>query len=503
MPFLFIAIIVFMPFSCAVSDPRITKIDQVLTQLHHEKKFHGQILIAEQGQILYRKSFGYANIEHKRPFSETSMTDIASVSKTFMSLAIMMLIDNGQLKIDDDISQFLPSFPYQSITINHLLTHTSGLYGEQREKIRNQIKGQRMNNHELYNTFIRIKPALNFQPGKDYHYSNTNYTLLALIVEKVSGISYPDFLHTRIFDRLHMKHSFLMKKNVPQHLQKDIMSYYRRPQWLSSSFQNIQSLPENIAEEKTFGNKYGASKIYTTADDLFKFHQALQSYQLINKETTALMYKTFNLPSNYPYDTGLASNYTALSANGWRVAKDESAGRIVFHAGGFRGGRSFFIRNIDKDQVIIMLTNNTETDRYTFTFPMRVLNNQNYKLDKISLPRNFAQQYINHGIDSALNYYQQHQNDSNYQHFIDWDYEEIGREMIEKGDKKSAIALFKLYTQHMPDDGFAWELLAQTQWLTGDKISALKNYRKAQKLLPNNTSIKKAIKHIDSINNKQ
>ena len=489
------AVLLILSFAC-LSDQRIERIDHIFSELHQENKFNGMILIAERGRTIYEKSFGFADYDKKALFKPDSMTNIASVSKVFTAVAIMMLVERKQLQLEEDVRTYLPHFPYDNISIKNLLTHTSGLYEEQKALIRNAINGKGVTNQELLEIYTQVKPEPNFAPGHDYSYSNTNYTLLALILEKVSQQKLPEFLHKNIFKPLKMKHSYLTQQNVPEALKKNIVSYYRKPQWLSNQFKNIQTLESNILEAQTFNNKYGGSQIYTTARDLLKFHQGLQNGQLLQEATLQLMYQPMRLKNDKSYTVNATSNYPALSALGWRIAKDQSAGRIVFHAGGFRGGRSFFIRNLDKDQVIILLTNNTETNRHTFTFPMRALNQQKYVLDKKSLARAFSKMYISDGIEAAVMHFQQHKNNPDYILFVDWDYEEIGAELINKKDHKGALALFKLYRDHMPENGYAWSLLGQAYLLNGNKTKAKASYLMAEKLLPEDEEIKQAMQQL-------
>jgi tetratricopeptide (TPR) repeat protein len=301
-----------------------------------------------------------------------------------------------------------------------------------------------------------------------------------------------------VFEPADMEDSYLALKRVPQSKKSHVMSYYRKPIWLSNTFQNIDGLEVNQLEHNTFSNKYGASQIHTTARDLLKYHQALQAGKLLNKDTLKMMYEPIQLLEKKRYVVNGQSNYPAKAAMGWRVANDSSAGRIVFHSGGFRGGRSFLIRNLDKNQVIIVLTNNTETDHRNFSFSMRALNEQSYQLDPISLPRLFANHYLDHGIESAIATYQKYKTANNYTHFDDWDFEEIGNELLEKKDVKAAIALFKLYTEKYPETSYSWSSLANAYEQSGNTSQAIQFYRKAKTLNPDDDDVSAALTLLES-----
>ena len=489
----------FILLSCSNrKDSRTEKINQILSALHIEERFNGNILIAERGEIIYEKSFGLANLESGVLLNSESIFNIASVSKTFTAASIMLLEERGLLNLKDTITMYFPDFPYKDITIKNLMTHTSGLYRIQSNQIRDQINLKGLTNIGLMNVYQSIKPTPYFKPSNGYKYANTNYLLLALIIEKVSKLPFHVFIKKNIFDKAGMKNTFLKKARVPKSLQNTIVSYYRKPKWLSNNLINVDSIQEDRDEKRTFINNYGESGIHTTTNDLLKYHTALQNGAIINHTSLSKMYNPIILNNKDTYVVNPKSNYPSSSGHSWRVANDSSAGKIVFHAGGIRGGRSFFIRNITKDQVIIMLTNNELTDRHTFTTPMRILNEQSYEIDKKSLPREFAKAYLKNGIHSAIEFYKLHQNDLNFKPFIDWDFEEIGAEFIEKRDYKSAIKLFKLYTEKYPQDEFSWSLLGDANLHLGDENEALQNYKKSLNLNPENEHAIKMVKKLQS-----
>ncbi len=444
-------------FSCnSQTDGRLNTIDNTLTTLSIENRFSGNILIAEKGKIIYEKSFGYAS-DNKTLLSSNSIFNIASVSKTITAISIMILEERGLLSLDDNLMLYFPELPYRNITIKNLLTHSSGLMRIQSQPFRKEIEGKGFDNSQIIDLIQKINPELRFESGSDFYYANTNFIILGAIVKKVSKKSFDEFLNENIFQKAAMTQSFLKEKRIPKTLQNQLISYYRRPIWLSDKFQSIDTLQENISNKLTFSNVYGASSIYTTTRDLLKLHYALQGEKILKNVSLQKMYYPFKMKNNREYTINATSNYPAFSGLGWRVAKDSTKGKIVFHSGGLRGGRSFFIRNIDKNQCIIMLTNNEEMDRYNFTFPMRVLNNQEYLLDKISLARTFSSEYLNNGIKSALKKYHQFKNDEHYNEFVGFDFEEIGAELIEKKDTHAAIELYKLYTTEFSDE-YSWSM---------------------------------------------
>lgn len=480
---------------------QVQEIDSLFTVLNQQRGFSGNILIAEKGKVIYEKSFGYSNYEDKSPLTSQHMFNVASVSKTITAVAVMQLVERGLLQLNDEISQFLGPFPYEDICLGHLLTHTSGLPKVQTQPFRKEISGKGYSNKELLDVYTQVALKPYFAPGTKYNYANTNYIFLGLIIEKVSGLPFDHYLRKYIFEPAGMDHTFLFKRGIPKRLQQNVVSYYRKPKWLSNRFHLVDTLSANRDDQATFDQVYGASSIHTTTGDLLKFHTALQNGELLSESTRKQMYAPIALGGKKEYTLNAASNYPALLSAGWRVAKDSTAGKIVFHSGGFQGGRSFFIRNLQKDQCIILLTNNIETDRYTFTAPMRMLNGLPYQLDRISLPRVVANAYLSKGISAAVKQYHQHERDDAYIPFVDFDFEEIGAELMETGDAQAAIEIFKLYTAKFPDE-YAWGLLGDAHLMSGNTSKALDCFKKSVSINPDYEHSLKAIRKIEGTQGK-
>lgn len=482
-----------------LSAQQIREIDSIFKILSANDRFSGNILIAEKGKIIYEKSFGFSNRSTEEPLGPQNIFNVASVSKTFTAVATMQLVEEGLLHLDDDISTHLTELPYKNILIKHLLSHTSGLPKVQIQPFRKHISGKKFTNKELIATFSKIAPKLHFEPGADYNYANTNYILLALIIEKISGKGFDEFLRKQILEKCDMQQTFLFRRRVPKQNEKAVVSYYRKPKWLSDAFQLVDTLAANIEDETTFGKIYGASSIHTTARDILKFHNALQNGILLSKASLQKMYTPIKLGSKTTYGINKASNYPSVLGLGWKIAKDSTKGKMVYHFGGFQGGRSFLIRNVQKDQCVIILTNNVETERYTFTAPMRVLNQAQYKLDRISLPRIFSNEYLKNGIDSALLKYKNYENDTIYIPFIAWDFEEIGTELLDTKDYQAAVKVFELYSLKFPDE-YSWAMLGDALLLSGDRSKALDCFEKSLGVNPKYEHSKLAVQKIKNEN---
>ncbi len=181
-------------------------IDSVLRSFAAKDQFSGVVLIAEKGKIKYEKAFGYREFADKVPLKETDIFELASVSKQFTAMTIMMLKEKGLLQYDDLVEKYL-NIPYKGITIRHLLTHTSGLPDYQDIMDKYWDKSKVAGNEEILTYLNKYAPQKLAEPGMKFEYSNTGYVLLASITEKVSGRDFVEFVTTEIFHKLGMKHT--------------------------------------------------------------------------------------------------------------------------------------------------------------------------------------------------------------------------------------------------------------------------------------------------------
>ncbi|MEM8508681.1 MAG: serine hydrolase domain-containing protein [Bacteroidota bacterium] len=424
-------------------DARISHIDSVLAKLNKERGFNGNLLIAERDSIIYTKSFGYADYQKGIKLSENTIFNIASISKTFTAVGILLLAEQKKLDLDDKVVNVLEQFPYPQITIRHLLSHTSGIIKEQRAPFFYQIKDKAYDNQRVYELFTEVKPELVFPPGSNYMYSNSNYIFLAVIIEKISDQTYASFLKDNIFNPARMRHTFLHYRNIPVNLLDSVANPHQ------SSFLSKAPFPVSH-QDSTFINMYGEGWIYSTTKDLFQYHQALQEEKILSRESLEEMYAPVVLTDSKEYELNGKTNFPAVSGLAWKVVKDSSSGKIVYHSGGVLGGRTMLFRDITNDRFYVSLTNNDETARHTFSFPFKKLYDKDYVLDKLHLAKQFGKVYTKDGIDTAVAFFKTHKSDTTFVGFSVWDYEDIGKELIKKNDLSAALKLYQLYNSEYP-----------------------------------------------------
>jgi CubicO group peptidase (beta-lactamase class C family) len=497
MRFVLAVSLVCLAFGVCPAQNGLQKIDSILTKLNQEEAFSGNVLISEKGKIIYEKSFGYANAENKTPLTQDTIFLIGSVAKTFTATAVFKLRQQGKLNLDDPVTKFLPEISYRNVTLRHLLTHTSGLMEYQSDEIIKEIAGKGAGNVELVKVFARLNPKQGFEPGSRWEYSNTNYILLALVVEKVSGKSFPRFVHENIFLPARMTRSFVSINNIPETLKKEVASGYRFTNPLAMAPVNVNTLDGARKAYATKQNLYGAGNVYSTARDLLKFHQALQHGKILNKQSLSEMYSPFKLTTGEDYKPFARTNYLSKDAPGWFVA-DEQSGRIVYHPGGDIGYVSYFLINTTKDQSVIVLSNIEGLRHYTPTSLMRILNNEPYKLDLKSLAGTMGKAYNERGSPAMLRVFSQLKASDEYNLSED-EINELGyRLLYDKKDAKAAIEIFKLNAEQFPKSFNVWDSLGEVYYQTGNREDAIRNYEKSLQLNPNNEGGKRMLEKIRS-----
>jgi CubicO group peptidase (beta-lactamase class C family) len=292
--------------------------------------FNGGILVAKDGVVLYEKYVGFRDLRTKDSMTASTPMHIASTSKTFMSVAILRLVQENRLSLNDSINKFFPDIPYPGITVRMLLSHRSGLpnYLYFMEKS-GWDKKTYVTNADMYATMVRDKPKRSYPPDTHFSYCNTNFVLLAMIIEKITGETYPDFMQQKFFTPLQMTntHVFTLKDTLTA-----------TPSFTGSG---------NYWDFDFLDGTYGDKNIYSTPRDLLKWDQALYTNQLIRP---TLLDTAFTPQSN---ERNSIHNYGL----GWRLEIFPNGKKIIYHFGKWHGFNSAFARLTDEKATIIILGN--------------------------------------------------------------------------------------------------------------------------------------------------
>lgn len=299
----------------------------------------GGLLIAKNGQIIFEHYSGYSNYENKTEIDAETPIHIASVSKRITAEAIMILVHQGKIKLDQKVNTILKTFPYPEITVRTLLNHRSGLtnyaYYLDDRKIWDHSK--QVTNKDILDVFIKHNAPLDYKTDKRFAYNNTNYAMLALIIEKVVGLSYPEAMKQMIFEPLEMKNTFVIDYS------KDYKKY-------SQSYKGNYRKHELNHLETVYGDK----NIYSTPRDLLKFHQAVSSKKHLTTELVEEIYK------GYSYENAGTRNYGL----GIRMMEWKEGKTLYYHNGWWHGNTSSYVDLRDENTVIIALSNKYTTMTY-------------------------------------------------------------------------------------------------------------------------------------------
>ena len=326
------------------------RFDSLYRSLSKADKFNGNVLIAEKGKIIYERSFGFADFKTGKKISQHTVFELASVSKQFTAMGIVLLEKQGKLKYEDEIALYIPELSsYKGITIQHLLRHTSGLPDYMDLCEVHWDKSKIAVNQDIINLFQQLKPKAIFAPNEKWEYSNTGYLLLATIIERVSKTSFADFLKKNIFNPLKMKTSLVYRSRY----QPQLIKNYAKGYILDSAKGKI--LPDEMG--KAYYTHYldgivGDGMVNSTLEDLLKWDRALYTDQLVNAEDKKKIF------SSAKTNTGTDTGY----GYGWALEDDKIYGKIASHSGGWAGYITYIERHLDQDKTIIMLQNYDEVE---------------------------------------------------------------------------------------------------------------------------------------------
>jgi CubicO group peptidase (beta-lactamase class C family) len=338
-------------FSCKSkkqNNDTAVKLDAFLSGQANHYNFNGNVLVAENGEIVFQKSYGFADFDTKRLLNDSSVFELASVSKQFTATGILLLKDKGKLKLTDSLRQYFPELPYSNITIWHMLTHTSGLPDYEEAMNEKWDRSKIAFNNDMIAFLAKEKLPVLFAPGTKWTYSNTAYAILASIIEKVSGQTFKDYMAENIFGPLEMKHSRIY--NTRRSLKDTIANYAFGFVYNDSLKKHF--MPDSLADFSFviyLDGIQGDGVVNSTTADLLKWDRAVKNHTLLREETQKEMLKGQAI-----IDTVKNSQY------GFGVFMEKNDfGNIIAHSGGWPGYTTFLARNADKDQTYIILSNNS------------------------------------------------------------------------------------------------------------------------------------------------
>ncbi len=312
-------------------------LNELSQQYQQNHRFNGAVLIAKGGVPVYEDFIGYADLNEQLPFDTTHRFQLASVSKQFTAVATLMLQQEGMLHVDSSLTKYIPELPYEKVTLRHLLQHESGFPSYMWLIARHWEDATPPDNSDIVNMLATHPVRLQFTPGSRFRYSNTGYTLLAAVVESVSGKTFDRFLEEHIFEPLKMHHSFaysVARDTLDSEMVRGFRNYGN----------HYGKVPENLMD-----GALGDKNVYSTPGDMLKWMTALNKGGLLNEE---LLKKAFTPSDKNPHKI---NRY----GMGFRIQDNEYKEKMVYHNGSWSGFRTTLRSVPDQGLTIILLSNNS------------------------------------------------------------------------------------------------------------------------------------------------
>ena len=461
----------------ALAQDHAAKVKEVLELAHKYRQFNGSALVAENGKVIYKAGLGMANMEWSIPNAPDTKFRLGSITKQFTAMLALQLVEQGKLKLDGKLSDYLPDYRKdigEKVTVHHLLTHTSGipsytgLPGFFANVSRNPYKVA---------DFVKQYTSgnLEFEPGTKYSYNNSGYFLLGAIIERLTGKTYEQALKEMIFDKVGMKNTGY--DNHDTILPKRATGYTQTPTGYTNSAYLDMSIP------------YAAGSLYSTVEDLYLWDQALYTDKLLTPQSKELMYKPFL--QNYAY--GWIVTNASFKLNDQPIP-------VITHGGGINGFNTVIVRFPREKHLIVLLNNfgtgglNGLSERIA-----KILYGQPYDPPKMSIASVLFETVNEKGIDAAVAKYRdlKAKQSATYD-FAEPELNSLGYRLMQTGKMKEAIEIFKLNVEAYPQGFNTYDSLAEAYMNNNERDLAIKNYKRSLELNPKNTSAVEALKKLEN-----
>jgi CubicO group peptidase (beta-lactamase class C family) len=456
-PLVFWMLSVFQVGSQPNTESKQARLDALMKHCHDQGMFNGTVLVSERGKVIYEKAYGYSNFITREPLTTSSAFYLASLSKQFTAMAVMMLKEQGKLSYDDKLTKYFPEFSAfaDDVTIKHLLTHTSGIP----DYFRLGAQKYGLKNSEVVTALLRPR-LLDFKAGEKYSYSNSGYVLLSMIVEKAAGVPFHLFMEQNIFKPLGMKNTLVYDESMPS--------------------VNNRALGFNIMDELEDYNQLtsGDGGMFSTTGDLFLWDQALYTEKLVSTQTLQEAFTKATLNNGTSVDYGF----------GWGLFTVDGA-NYVNHGGGLSGFRTYIERNITDRHALILLTNHSGAEAMNDIAQavLKILKGASYTLPKVKtslallqlMKLNSAGRSVDMMKELLKKYPERYQNDES-------GINNLGYQFMSRGDRKTAHAIFNFNVELFPNSSNTFDSYGEVLLAEGDTTNAIINYKRSVELNPGN-----------------
>lgn len=478
---LFAAISFFASETDTFAQTKAAKIDKMMKLYHGYGQFSGVVLVSERGQVIYERAFGQANLEWGISNTLDTKFEIASMTKPMTALIIMQLVDEGKVRLDGKVSDYVPYYPRETgtkITVDQLLNHTSGLQQDigfsdnpnDVPPIIAKINADLLSNDELVK-LIAARP-LRFEPGTAYGYSSDGYAVLGAIIEHVTGNSYWQALSQRILRPAGMTDTVpaLLTPLVP----KRALGYRQ-------GFSGIENAMHIGATP--------AGGLYSTARDMHRWERALYGNSLASVRSKSILFALRKV----------------ITAYGWKTTEEEWAGKkrkVLRTTGGLPGFVNLLLRVPEEERVIILLSN-TRGGVYRLdniaAAVNRILDGVPYEKPKRSIAETLAPIIEHSGVTAGLKQLQQMQARPSEYLLTESEINSLGYYFLHtRKAVDPAIAVFGINVEAFPTSANVYDSLGEAYMEKGEKQLAIRNYQRSLELNPQNTNAVEMLKKLRS-----
>ena len=330
--------------------------EKLAREAYEKCGFNGTWLYAENGEIISKGAYGFRDAEDRLPMDEDSIFEMASITKMFTATAVMLLVREGKLRLDDEYAQYFPEYPYPGVTVRHLLTHTSGMPDD--FETENWVAPVLEKEHripacgEILRFIVESGEKASHAPGETFRYTDVGYCLLANLVEQASGVRFEDFLKKNIFEPAGMKDSGIF------HTRRDGRPSDRFTR--NMVLEDGKLVPSDLSKYDAgyvvgSDGLNGCDYLYTTIFDMLAWDRALRNETVLTREEQRIMYTPARLNSGEAAGADDEEDGDDGYGFGWCVKNDPKFGLTVNHSGGMPGLETWFEHFVDADRALVIL----------------------------------------------------------------------------------------------------------------------------------------------------
>jgi CubicO group peptidase (beta-lactamase class C family) len=465
-----------------LAQSKADKIDKFLSVYNDYGILNGSVLVAEKGNIVFKKAFGFADMEWNVPNEVDTKYNIASVTKQFVAMLVLQQVNNGKLKLDGKISDYLPDYSKTNgskVTIHQLLNHTSGIPNYTDLPSFNDVISRTSYPSPKAMLSVFSDSTLRFEPGSKYSYNNSAYFLLGVILESVTGKNFSDLLKENILRPLHMQNTGLDDQYTI--LDKRAVGYDR----------GILNNTHAGVWDRT--SLYTAGGIYSTVEDLYTWEQSLYTDKLLKDELRTLLFTpsiTIDSVTSYGYGWTIKRVPT-------RIAQDSVT--VTYHTGTITGFNALIFRVPERKQTFIVLNNMLVGRERLIAMAqgcMNILNDAPYDLPRQSLAENIGKTFLSQGITAAVNRYQALKTDTVHFELREDEVNALGYQLMRTNRPKEAVEIFKLNVAEFPQSSNVYDSMGEAYLNAADTVNAITNYRKSVELDSTNANGMEVLKKL-------